>query len=66
MIILFIVERDLISKKLIFDKIFTENSTQLEIFENTTKNIIDNAILGYNGTILVRSNWLRKDLYNLK
>ena len=25
----------------------------MEIFENTTKNIIDNAILGYNGTILV-------------
>ena len=49
---IFIVERNLKSKKFIFDKIFPENSSQLEIFEITSKNVIDKVISGYNGTIM--------------
>ena len=46
-----IVEREYNEKTFSFDKIFTENSSQKEIFQFTSKNIIDNVIEGYNGTI---------------
>ena len=49
---IFIVERNLEFKKFNFDKIFPENSSQSEIFEITSKNIIDKVISGYNGTII--------------
>ena len=52
-IIFIIVEKNLKSTTFSFDKIFTENSSQKEIFETTTKNIIDNVIYGYNGTIIL-------------
>jgi len=46
-------ERNLESKKFIFDKIFSENASQSEIFETTSKNIIDKVISGYNGAIIL-------------
>uniref|UniRef100_A0A8B9F4I1 Kinesin-like protein n=1 Tax=Amazona collaria TaxID=241587 RepID=A0A8B9F4I1_9PSIT len=38
--------------KFVFDAVFAENSTQLEVFEHTTKSVIDNFLNGYNCTVL--------------
>jgi ATP-dependent RNA circularization protein (DNA/RNA ligase family) len=34
-----------------FDHVFDENSTQQEVFENTTKFLIDDVLNGYNATV---------------
>lgn len=36
--------------KFVFDRVFGENSTQVEIFENTTKGILDGVMNGFNCT----------------
>ncbi|NWV70943.1 KI18A protein, partial [Malurus elegans] len=38
--------------KFIFDAIFDDSSSQLEVFEHTTKNLIDGFLNGYNCTVL--------------
>ncbi|NXP23952.1 KI18A protein, partial [Scytalopus superciliaris] len=38
--------------KFMFDAIFDENSSQLEVFEHTTKTLIDGFLNGYNCTVL--------------
>ncbi|NXI47179.1 KI18A protein, partial [Galbula dea] len=38
--------------KFVFDAVFAESSSQLEVFENTTKSIIDGFLNGYNCTVL--------------
>uniref|UniRef100_A0A8C6Y3M1 Kinesin-like protein n=1 Tax=Naja naja TaxID=35670 RepID=A0A8C6Y3M1_NAJNA len=38
--------------KFVFDAIFDEHSTQLEIFEDTTKTFLDGFLNGYNCTVL--------------
>ncbi|NXK86970.1 KI18A protein, partial [Formicarius rufipectus] len=38
--------------KFMFDAIFDENSSQLEVFEQTTKTLIDGFLNGYNCTVL--------------
>ncbi|XP_062350620.1 kinesin-like protein KIF18A [Cinclus cinclus] len=38
--------------KFMFDAIFDDNSSQLEVFEHTTKNLIDGFLNGYNCTVL--------------
>ncbi|NXA10885.1 KI18A protein, partial [Sapayoa aenigma] len=38
--------------KFIFDAIFDEDSSQLEVFEHTTKSLIDGLLNGYNCTVL--------------
>ncbi|NXI85826.1 KI18A protein, partial [Rhipidura dahli] len=38
--------------KFMFDAIFDENSSQLEVFEHTTKSLIDGFLNGYNCTVL--------------
>ncbi|XP_005995136.1 kinesin-like protein KIF18A isoform X2 [Latimeria chalumnae] len=38
--------------KFVFDGVFDENATQLDIFEHTTKTIIDGFLNGYNCTVL--------------
>ncbi|NXR11625.1 KI18A protein, partial [Semnornis frantzii] len=38
--------------KFMFDAVFAESSTQLEVFENTTKSVIDGFLNGYNCTVL--------------
>ncbi|XP_031562254.1 kinesin-like protein KIF18A isoform X2 [Actinia tenebrosa] len=37
--------------RFIFDRVFNENSTTTEVFEHTTKNIIDGVLNGYNCTV---------------
>ncbi|KAM8895291.1 kinesin-like protein KIF18A isoform 2-T3 [Spinachia spinachia] len=37
--------------KFVFDHVFGENSTQVEIFESTTKGILDGLMNGYNCTV---------------
>ncbi|XP_032415555.1 kinesin-like protein KIF18A [Xiphophorus hellerii] len=37
--------------KFVFDHIFDENSTQLDIFENTTKGVLDGVMNGFNCTV---------------
>ncbi|XP_043956708.1 kinesin-like protein KIF18A [Gambusia affinis] len=37
--------------KFVFDHVFDENSTQLDIFENTTKGIVDGLMNGFNCTV---------------
>ncbi|XP_054901243.1 kinesin-like protein KIF18A isoform X2 [Poeciliopsis prolifica] len=37
--------------KFVFDHVFDENSTQLDIFENTTKAILDGVMNGFNCTV---------------
>lgn len=49
------VYRDLNKKqnkdlKFVFDAVFDENSTQLEVFEHTTKTVLDGFLNGYNCT----------------
>lgn len=36
--------------KFMFDAVFAESSSQLEVFENTTKSVIDGFLNGYNCT----------------
>lgn len=36
--------------KFVFDNVFGENSTQLDIFENTTKVVLDGVMNGFNCT----------------
>lgn len=36
--------------KFVFDAVFDESSSQLEVFEHTTKNVIDGFLNGYNCT----------------
>lgn len=36
--------------KFVFDAVFAENSTQLEVFEHTTKGVLDGFLNGYNCT----------------
>ncbi|XP_062974860.1 kinesin-like protein KIF18A isoform X2 [Elgaria multicarinata webbii] len=38
--------------KFVFDAVFDENSSQLEVFEDTTKNMLDGFLNGYNCTVL--------------
>ncbi|XP_075693841.1 kinesin-like protein KIF18A isoform X2 [Rhinoderma darwinii] len=38
--------------KFVFDGIFDENSTQQEVFEQTTKVVLDGVLNGYNSTVL--------------
>ncbi|NXH18452.1 KI18A protein, partial [Bucco capensis] len=38
--------------KFVFDAVFAESSSQLEVFENTTKSVIDGFLNGYNCTVL--------------
>ncbi|NXF96219.1 KI18A protein, partial [Eubucco bourcierii] len=38
--------------KFMFDAVFAESSTQMEVFENTTKSVIDGFLNGYNCTVL--------------
>ncbi|NWS68347.1 KI18A protein, partial [Crotophaga sulcirostris] len=52
-----IVHRDINKRqkkdlKFVFDAIFDENSSQLEVFEHTTKTVIDGFFNGYNCTVL--------------
>ncbi|XP_065123900.1 kinesin-like protein KIF18A [Paramisgurnus dabryanus] len=37
--------------KFVFDSVFNEDSSQLEVFENTTKAIVDSVLNGYNCTV---------------
>ncbi|TKS70237.1 KIF18A Marrow stromal [Collichthys lucidus] len=37
--------------KFVFDHVFNENSTQVDIFENTTKGILDGVMNGFNCTV---------------
>uniref|UniRef100_H2V4V3 Kinesin-like protein n=1 Tax=Takifugu rubripes TaxID=31033 RepID=H2V4V3_TAKRU len=37
--------------KFVFDHVFNENSTQLDIFENTTKAVLDGLMNGFNCTV---------------
>ncbi|XP_077084784.1 kinesin-like protein KIF18A [Siphateles boraxobius] len=37
--------------KFVFDSVFGEDSSQLEVFENTTKAIVDGVLNGYNCTV---------------
>ncbi|KAK3726500.1 hypothetical protein QZH41_003895 [Actinostola sp. cb2023] len=37
--------------KFIFDRVFDERSTTMEVFENTTKSIVDGVLDGYNCTV---------------
>ena len=46
-----------------YDKIFTENSTQEEIFEISGKKVCDSALEGYNGTIFAYGQ-TGTDIYN--
>lgn len=36
--------------KFVFDHVFGEDSTQVEVFENTTKGVVDGVLNGYNCT----------------
>lgn len=36
--------------KFIFDRVFGEDSSQVEVFENTTKGVVDGVLNGYNCT----------------
>lgn len=36
--------------KFVFDSVFGEDSSQMEVFENTTKSIVDGVLNGYNCT----------------
>ncbi|KAL0189027.1 hypothetical protein M9458_016126, partial [Cirrhinus mrigala] len=36
--------------KFVFDSVFREDSSQVEVFENTTKAIVDGVLNGYNCT----------------
>lgn len=36
--------------KFVFDYVFNENSTQVDIFENTTKTVLDGLMNGFNCT----------------
>ncbi|NXW88517.1 KI18A protein, partial [Alopecoenas beccarii] len=38
--------------KFVFDAVFDESSSQLEVFEHTTKSVIDGFLNGYNCTVL--------------
>ncbi|NXJ10023.1 KI18A protein, partial [Odontophorus gujanensis] len=38
--------------KFVFDAVFAETSTQLEVFEHTTKSVLDGFLNGYNCTVL--------------
>ncbi|XP_010081859.1 PREDICTED: kinesin-like protein KIF18A, partial [Pterocles gutturalis] len=38
--------------KFVFDAVFSESSSQLEVFEHTTKTVIDSFLNGYNCTVL--------------
>ncbi|XP_074951034.1 kinesin-like protein KIF18A [Phalacrocorax aristotelis] len=38
--------------KFVFDAVFAEDSSQLEVFEHTTKTVIDGFLNGYNCTVL--------------
>ncbi|TSP90500.1 Kinesin-like protein KIF18A [Bagarius yarrelli] len=37
--------------KFVFDHVFGEDSTQMEVFENTTKGVVDGVLNGYNCTV---------------
>ncbi|XP_027137098.1 kinesin-like protein KIF18A isoform X2 [Larimichthys crocea] len=37
--------------KFVFDHVFNENSTQVDIFENTTKGVLDGVMNGFNCTV---------------
>ncbi|XP_018541842.1 kinesin-like protein KIF18A isoform X2 [Lates calcarifer] len=37
--------------KFVFDHVFSENSTQVDIFENTTKGVLDGVMNGFNCTV---------------
>ncbi|KAK2819844.1 hypothetical protein Q7C36_021490 [Tachysurus vachellii] len=37
--------------KFVFDRVFGEDSTQMELFENTTKGVVDGVLNGYNCTV---------------
>ncbi|KAI7814719.1 kinesin-like protein KIF18A isoform X1 [Triplophysa rosa] len=37
--------------KFVFDSVFREDSSQMEVFENTTKSIVDGVLNGYNCTV---------------
>ncbi|CAJ1049776.1 kinesin-like protein KIF18A [Xyrichtys novacula] len=37
--------------KFVFDHVFNENSTQADIFENTTKGVLDGVMNGFNSTV---------------
>uniref|UniRef100_A0A8B9KPD7 Kinesin family member 18A n=1 Tax=Astyanax mexicanus TaxID=7994 RepID=A0A8B9KPD7_ASTMX len=37
--------------KFVFDRVFGEDSSQVEVFENTTKGVVDGVLNGYNCTV---------------
>jgi kinesin family member 18/19 len=34
-----------------FDRVFDENTTQADVYESTTKNLLDSVLDGYNATV---------------
>ncbi|XP_053576369.1 kinesin-like protein KIF18A [Bombina bombina] len=38
--------------KFVFDRVFDDHSTQMEVFEETTKHVLDGVLNGYNCTVL--------------
>ncbi|KFQ14623.1 Kinesin-like KIF18A, partial [Leptosomus discolor] len=52
-----LINRDISKKekkdlKFVFDAVFAESSSQLEVFEHTTRSVIDGFLNGYNCTVL--------------
>lgn len=46
-----VIKREFEKKTFQFDNLFDINSTQKEIFDKTSKHVIDGVLSGYNGTI---------------
>lgn len=44
--------------KFVFDHVFDENSTQDDVFENTTKGVLDGVMNGFNCTGNVFKEWI--------
>lgn len=44
--------------KFVFDHVFDENSTQIDVFENTTKGVLDGVMNGFNCTGNGLKGWI--------